>query len=366
MAHFEHGALGADGRLIDPFVALRRTPYTCPDCQRAVHVKKGERRSAHFAHNPDTTNPCTYYNRNPSLDQRHRNAQLKLKQFLEQGKEIDIARACPCGCRWISHFGLYNFKDRIAKCEYRFRFNDSDKRADVAVLDRDGNIVCIFEVVHTHYTGELDRPEPWHEIRADEINAIPSSAETIALMCIRQKIRPECLERHAIERRAAEEHRRQREQERREAEARQEEENRLWRERQEKRFREETERWHRRERERLEDTRGNPELDRLEAEAHQQRRRDAQEKWDREEGQRVLKLQRQRDERRLQLQQVEDDHKHWEEGDSRRTALYRKCASREPTCMLCASTTEGAYPSSLGRCKSCNAGVRKRVDNLLQ
>lgn len=366
MAHFEHGALNADGRLIDPFVALRRTPYTCPDCNRAVHVKKGERRSAHFAHNPDTTNPCTYYDRKPSLDQRHRNAQLKLKQFLEQGKEIDIARACPCGCRWISHFGLYNFKDRIAKCEYRFRFNNSDKRADVAVLDSDGNIICIFEVVHTHYTGELERPEPWHEIRADEINAIPSSAETIALVCIRQTIRPECRARHAAERNAAEERRKQREQERREEEAREEERDRLWRERQEKRFREKTELWHRRERERLEDVRGNPELDRLEAEAHQQRRREAQEKWDREEGQRLLNLQRQRDERQLQLQQVEDDHKHWEGGDPRRTALYRKWASSVPTCMLCASSVDRAYPTSLGRCKGCNADIRKRVDNQLR
>jgi hypothetical protein len=78
------------------------------------------------------------------------------------------------------------------------------------VLDSDGNIICIFEVVHTHYTGELERPEPWHEIRADEINAIPSSAETIALVCIRQTIRPECRARHAAERNAAEERRKHR------------------------------------------------------------------------------------------------------------------------------------------------------------
>jgi hypothetical protein len=266
----------------------------------------------------------------------------------------------------MSHWGVRNFRDRIAKCEHRFTFNESNKSADVAVLDSTGTFVCIFEVVHTHYTREIDRPEPWHEIRADEINEIPSDAKTIMLTCIRQVFRPECIARQAAERKSAEERRKQREQERREEEARQEEENRKWRERMEKRFRNETIQWERRNRERLEDTRGNPELDRLEAEAHQQRRRDAQEKWDREEGQHVLKLQRQRDERRLQLQQVEDDHKHWEEGDPRRTALYRKCASREPTCMLCASTTEGAYPSSLGRCKPCNAGMRKRVDNLLQ
>jgi hypothetical protein len=37
-----------------------------------------------------------------------------------------------------------------------------------------------------------------------------------------------------------------------------------------------------------------------------------------------------------------------------------------PTCMLCASSVDRAYPTSLGRCKGCNADIRKRVDNQLR
>ena len=108
-------------------------------------------------------------------------------------------------------------KNNTVKCEYRFKFNDSNKSADVVLLDADGRIVCIFEVVHTHYTREHDRPEPWHEIKADEINAIPSDTEQIALTCIREVMREECaikLKTQQIERQKhLEEERLQREQE---------------------------------------------------------------------------------------------------------------------------------------------------------
>ena len=349
MAHFEHGALDkATACLVDPKVALQRTPYTCPDCKRDVHLRKGKRRVAHFAHNPNIANPCTYYDRNASRDQQHKNAQLKLKHFLDRGNEIDIARICPCGCRTISSWGITRLPSNVVKCEHRFTFNDSNKSADVAVLDSAGTIVCIFEVVHTHYTREIDRPEPWHEIRADEINAIPSDSEHVAITCVRQVLNPKCIARQAAERRAAEEHRLKREQERREEQAREEEENRKWRERMEKRFREETERW------------------RVEGpEAQLQRRRDAEEKWNREEGPRLLKIQQQRDENRLRLKDVEEDHVQWTEGHPRRAELYRSYASREPTCMLCSSLGE-RMNSSLGRCKGCNIAIRKLVDKRLQ
>jgi hypothetical protein len=201
MSHFEHGALDkATQHLVDPKGALKRTWYECPDCHRDVHVRKGEKRTAYFAHRPDRENPCTYYNRNPSTEQKHRNAQLKLKQFLERGKEIDIGRICPCGCGWRTNWGITCMPSNIVKSEHRFKFNDSNKSADIAVLNSNGDIICIFEIVHTHYTREVDRPEPWHEIRADEINAIPSDSATITLTCVRQVERVECINKREAER----------------------------------------------------------------------------------------------------------------------------------------------------------------------
>lgn len=200
MSHFEHGAIDKTTRyLVDPVSALKRTIYECPDCKRDVFVRKGNIKIPHFAHRKDKDNPCTYYNRNPSSEQRHKNAQLKLKQFLERGKEIEIGRRCACGCGWMSYWGIAVSKGEIVKCEHRFKFNESNKSADVAVLTQSMNIGCIFEIVHKHYTLETDRPEPWHEIRADEINAIPSDIEHVVLTCIREKVRPECIERQRIE-----------------------------------------------------------------------------------------------------------------------------------------------------------------------
>jgi hypothetical protein len=237
MSHFEHGAMDKGTKLlVDPKSALKRTRYECPDCHRDVHVKKGEIRPPHFAHHPDAANHCTYYNRNPTLTQKHKNAQIKLRQFLEQGNEITIKRPCVCGCGWASNFGITCLPSNSVKCEHRFDFNDSKKSADVAVLDSNNGIICIFEVVHTHYTQERDRPEPWHEIKADEINAISSDEKDIILTCIRQKIRRECIEKQ-IERRAVQEklyleERIRRENERKERDAYHAEMERRWNEKQ--------------------------------------------------------------------------------------------------------------------------------------
>jgi len=196
MSHFEHGAIDKGTKyLVDPASALRRTIYECPDCKRDVFVKKGKIKIPHFAHRKDKDNYCTYYNRNPTLDQRHKNAQLKLKQFLERGKEVEIGRRCACGCGYISNWGVTVLKNNTVKTEHKFKFNDSNKSADIAVLNSDKSIICIFEIVHKHYTREIDRPEPWHEIRADEINAIPSDTEMVVLTCVREKLRKECIDR---------------------------------------------------------------------------------------------------------------------------------------------------------------------------
>jgi hypothetical protein len=194
MSHFEHGAIDKEKlQLIDPKGALKRTWYECPDCHRDVSVRKGEVRSAYFAHRPDKVNPCTYYNRNPSLDQQHKNAQLKLKHFLNNQVEIDIKRHCSCGCGWITGTILRTPRFGEGKCEHRFKFNGSQRSADVAIVDGD-SILAIFEVVHTHYTQERHRPEPWFEISAKEINAIPSDSKQIKLTCIRQLQSKECIE----------------------------------------------------------------------------------------------------------------------------------------------------------------------------
>jgi hypothetical protein len=331
MSHFEHGAIDKTTKhLVDPKGALKRTWYECPDCHRDVSVRKGEKRSAYFAHRPDITNPCTYYNGNPTLDQKHRNAQLKLKQFLERGKEIDIGRICPCGCRWVTNWGFACGPSDIVKCEHRFKFNDSNKSADVAVLDSTGRIICIFEVVHTHYTRELDRPEPWHEIKADEINAIPSDSDTITLTCVRQVERQECIAKREADRIEREkkwkEERIRREQEAKERDAYHAQMIKHWNA--EAKIREEKER-----------TR------------QELRKKEIAEEMA-ERGRRALETERQRNER--ETKEKEDKRARHQQFK----VLYRKHSTTVPKCENCSKLVAWltAEPH-IGRCRRCETAI---------
>ena len=202
MAHFEHGALSKDTKLlVDPVSAAKRILYECPDCKRDVFVRKGKIKIAHFAHKSDKNGSCTYFSRNPTKSQQHRNAQHKLKQFLERGIEIDIHRRCICGCNYASNWGVTYRPGPLTsiELEHGFQYNNTTNYADVAYI-HDGKIVVIFEIAHTHFTHESRRPEPWHEILASEINETSSAATKIRLTCIRQLMRPECISRRKSER----------------------------------------------------------------------------------------------------------------------------------------------------------------------
>jgi hypothetical protein len=210
MAHFEHGAIDKETtKLVDPKYAVKRINYECPDCKRDVFVKKGKIKVAHFSHKKDNNRPCTYFNRNPSLDQQHRNAQLKLKEFLNNKIEIDIHRYCICGCGYNNGTIIPASHIWEGKTEYKFTFNDSRKSADVALVFGT-DIEAIFEVVHTHYTRERDRPDPWFEIDAKQINTLASDSKKITLTCLRQLRSPECVKAEQVrnERLAKEERKR--------------------------------------------------------------------------------------------------------------------------------------------------------------
>lgn len=342
MAHFEHGAIDKEtSRLVDPTSALRRHPYECPDCHRTVHVRKGEVRVAHFAHTSDPSNPCTYYNRNPPRSQQHKNAQLKLKQFLERSCEINVARVCPCGCRWMSHWGITCDASTTVKCEHRFVFNDSNKSADVAVLKADGSILCIFEVVHTHYTREGHRPEPWHEIRADEINSIPSTAESIQLSCLREVLRPECIARQERERQVEEEQRLRRE-------ALEDEENR-----------QRMERWReQRRQERMTDQ------DWAHVEASPVRKLTlSPEELVRQHG-----IEQQREARARRQVDADSELASWlnlGQSDLRRQ-LYERIAARTQTCVMCVPYGRQTSEWSFGRCSGCNREICAKVERELR
>ena len=76
--------------------------------------------------------------------------------------------------------------------EYKFEYNESNKFADVAYL-KDNKIIQIYEICYTHKTNDKNRPEPWFELKAENILEISNNKNNdIELTCIRNKKCNDC------------------------------------------------------------------------------------------------------------------------------------------------------------------------------
>jgi hypothetical protein len=252
--HLSFGALIKESNdYIYPAKAEKKIKYSCPECKKDVLVRKGNKRIHHFAHYKSNS-PCEYYN-NPGESAIHKEAKLLLKTILNERRKLNIQRYCvKCNdsINVLTDCDLYtNVSNAII--EYSFLFNNSQKKADVALLN-DKEIKIIFEICYRNKTYEENRPEPWVEFKAEElINTINKEEQTntLNLICIRsykcgncilnekyeQKLRAEEFERlrkkkeeQLIQEKKEEEERKIREEEikkKRELEAKKEEERRL-------------------------------------------------------------------------------------------------------------------------------------------
>jgi len=90
--------------------------------------------------------------------------------LLDKKTNMSFCRKC-CYCEYINSVDYIcgiNYNDKTnAVIEHRFQFNHSNRSADVALVDEDGNIIYIFEICYKNKTKEENRPEPWFEIDAE-------------------------------------------------------------------------------------------------------------------------------------------------------------------------------------------------------
>ncbi len=181
------------GKYIYPGKATKDSEYVCPECNRDLILVKGVKRVHHFRHKVNHIKPCMHYD-SPGESQIHKDAKLLLKTMLENGVQINILRNCVC-CKNNETFEIPVLSDSSQiQLEYRFE-HDGPKVADVAYLDG-GEIVCIFEICHTHATSANNRPEPWFEINATALIMDANSQENIKninIMCIRLEKCEECI-----------------------------------------------------------------------------------------------------------------------------------------------------------------------------
>jgi hypothetical protein len=201
--HFSMGAINKNTNSYEyPKIANKINKYKCPYCEEDVIFRNGSINQPHFAHYK-SNNPCYYYEK-PNESQIHKDAKLLMKTLLDNKSSIFIERDCNY-CKknkdkelfeYTNSYEYIIFSDDYSDntktyLEYKFIYNNSVKIADVAVVEND-KIKYIFEICHTNNTSENNRPEPWFEIKAEDlINKINSGENidedgNIDIKCIRK------------------------------------------------------------------------------------------------------------------------------------------------------------------------------------
>lgn len=157
-------ALDEQGSEVYPEQAQPGKIYLCASCQGKVYLRRGTRRRAHFVHysNPEH---CDFIYETEA----HLRAKWAIKAAVDSGvTPFVFLRSCKGGCGEVvkQHFptGIQ------AVLEYML---PSGHRADVALLNPDGSVRAIIEVLETHAVDEDKRkalqPYYWAEIEAQVI-----------------------------------------------------------------------------------------------------------------------------------------------------------------------------------------------------
>jgi hypothetical protein len=205
--HFHMGAINKITNAYEyPKIANKINKYKCPSCEQDVIFKKGQINKPHFAHYK-SDNPCYYYDK-PNESQVHKDAKLLMKTLLDNKKYISINGNCNhCADRhYGNNFGWefdifeedYN-ENTKAVTEHKFYYNNSNRSADVALIEGDA-IKYIFEICYKNKTKEENRPEPWFEIDAEDLINKVNTGEAIdkdgniTIECIRRFKCDECVE----------------------------------------------------------------------------------------------------------------------------------------------------------------------------
>ena len=186
--HFSMGAMNKTTNTYEyPTIADKKNKYECPECKKDVIFKKGTIIRPYFAHKKSNS-PCYYYEK-PNEAQIHKDAKLLLKSLLDNKKILYFYRSCPY-C-YNDKFERIHYNENMkAVIEHRFNYNNSNKSADVALLENN-EIKFIFEICYKNKTKEENRPEPWFEIDAEDLingmntGEIIDEENEINIKCIR-------------------------------------------------------------------------------------------------------------------------------------------------------------------------------------
>ena len=192
--HFSMGAINkATNNYEYPKIANKINKYKCPFCEKNVIFRNGKIKQSHFAHYK-SDNPCSYYEK-PNETQIHKDAKLLMKTLLDNKNKILFYRECyEC---LLEENAIFEYKitdndyneNTIASMEYRFNYNNSNRSADVALVENK-DIKYIFEICYKNKTKEENRHEPWFEINSEKLINNINSVKNIDT---NNEIRIECI-----------------------------------------------------------------------------------------------------------------------------------------------------------------------------
>lgn len=174
-----------------PKIANKKDNYVCVECKNKVILCKGDIIKPYFRHH--ILDKCYYYEK-PNESQVHKDAKLALQQLFNDSKNVTIIVKCNC----CNERTKVNIQSDEIKLEYRFTYNDKLKIADVAYLTNN-EIKYIVEILNTHKTGENTRPEPWYELKADNIIDTINKSDDLTFNCVRVKYCDNCINNSNIE-----------------------------------------------------------------------------------------------------------------------------------------------------------------------
>jgi hypothetical protein len=193
-SHFSMGAINKETLKYEyPKIASKENKYKCPSCDKDVIFRKGKIKQSHYAHKK-SDNPCYYYDR-PSESQIHKDAKMLMKMLLDNKTNMAFYRKCYNYCEdpdYIFEITPDTYNDSTtAIIEYKFQYNNSNRSADVALVENN-NIKYIFEICYKNKTKEENRPEPWVEIDAETFINNINSNETNSEILIECKREHKC------------------------------------------------------------------------------------------------------------------------------------------------------------------------------
>ena len=151
--------------------------FSCIACDEPLILKVGKIKRNHFSHYPKSK--CIFSSRNSKGEsEKHLNAKFKLAYLLKYKIPIKMLVECPYDHTCYLNEVEIKYEDSD-KIEIEYSKNESNGFvADIAVINSMTNsIKYIFEICHTHKTSDITkllRPEPWFEVKADEILSLNS------------------------------------------------------------------------------------------------------------------------------------------------------------------------------------------------